>query len=144
MRSVQTAPEYKGVEYIAIPAQQDLYLHEPVFQKPTLFRSCANGSRMGPSGKWKFHHSRDSIFQKPILQMAPYCDPVQTAPEWGPLEYRNSSTAEIQYSRSLYSRGLLTVILHKRLHHGVFWNMEIPPQQKFYFPEAYIPEGSSL
>jgi len=76
--------------------------------------------------------------------MAPYWDPVQAAPEWGLLEYRNSTTAEILHSRSLYSRGLLTVILYKRLQNGVFWNIEIPPQQKFYIPETYIPEGSLL
>jgi hypothetical protein len=92
----------------------------------------------------KILHCINSIFQKPIFQRAPYCDPVQTAPGWGLLEYRNSSTAEILYSRSLYSRRLLIVILYKRLQNGVFWNMEIPPQQKFYIPEAYIPEGSLL
>jgi hypothetical protein len=74
----------------------------------------------------------------------PCCDPVQNAPECGVLEYRNSSTAGILYSRSLYSRGLLAVILYKRLQDGVFWNIENPPQQKFYIPEAYIPNGSLL
>jgi hypothetical protein len=76
--------------------------------------------------------------------MAPYCDPVQTAPGCGLLEYRNSSTAELLYSRSLYSKWLLTVIPYKLLQDVVFWNIEIPPQQGFYIPEAYSPEGSLL
>jgi len=99
---------------------------------------------MRSSGIQEFHHTRNSIFQKLIFQRAPYCDPVQTVPRWGFLEYRNSTTAEILYSRSLYSRGFLTRILYKRLQGEVFWNIEIPPQQKFYIPEADITAGSLL
>jgi hypothetical protein len=66
------------------------------------------------------------------------------APEHGLLEYRNSSTTKILYSRSLYSKGLLTVILYKSLQNKVFWNIEIPLQQRFYIPEAFDPEGSLL
>ena len=133
---------------------------------------------MGSSGIWKFHHNRNSIFQNPIFQRALYLDPVQTAPEWGALEYTNSTTAEfykpeayipegsllgsytncsrmrssgikqnttmILYSKRLYSKGLPTCILRKRLWNVVFWNMEIPSPQRFYIPEAYIPDGSLL
>ena len=86
-------------------------------------------------------YKNPSTAEKPIFQTAPYCDPVQTAPEWGLLEYRNSSTAEILYSRSLYSKGLLLVILYKRLQDVIFWNIKNPPQQKCYIAGAYIPEA---
>ena len=73
------------------------------------------------------------IFQKPIFQRAPFWDPAQTASEWGLLEYSNSTTAEILYSRSLYSRRLLDGFLYERLQNGVLWNIEIPPLQNSIF-----------
>ena len=65
------------------------------------------------------------------------------APEWWFSEiYKFHHTAESLYARSLYSSLLLTGILYKLFQNGVFWDINIPPQQRFYIPEAYNPEGS--
>ena len=48
----------------------------------------------------------------------------------------------VVFWQSLYSRALLIGILNKRVQGVVFWNIEIPPRQKLYIPEAYIPERS--
>ena len=58
--------------------------------------------------------------------------------------YKFHHTPEILYARSLYSSLLLIGILSELLQNGVFWDINIPPQQRFYIPEPYNPEGSLL
>jgi hypothetical protein len=59
---------------IEIPAKPRFYIPEAYIPDGSLLESCTNGSRMWSSGIWKFHHSSDFIFQKPIFQMAPCWD----------------------------------------------------------------------
>ena len=53
-------------------------------------------------------------------------------------DYINSCTAKIRYSRSICSRGLIAVILYKRLQNGVFWNIHITPQQKSLYSRRLL------
>ena len=73
---VQTAPEWGALEY-GNPTTAEFYIPEAYIPKGSLLGSCTNGFKMWLSGIYKFHHPRNSIFQKPIFQNY---DPVQAAP----------------------------------------------------------------
>ena len=121
---VQTAPEWSLLEY------KNSFTAKILNSRSLYSKGLLTGIlyiRLQDVVFWDIEipsRQRDSIFQKPIPQSAPYWGPVQTAPGWGLLEYRNSFTAEILYSRSLYPRVFLSGVLYKRLQDGVFWDIK--------------------